>query len=111
MQKIVLDVLREPESRDPRGVAEARNLLDTTYAWLDGELKGREWAAGASFGLADCAAAPALLYADWAHPIGAAFANLRAYRQRLLARPSYARALDEARPYRKNFPLGDPGRD
>jgi glutathione S-transferase len=111
MQKIVLDVLREPESRDAQGVAEARKLLDTAYAWLDGELKGREWAAGASFGLADCAAAPALLYADWAHPIGSAFAKLRAYRQRLLARPSYARALDEARPYRKSFPLGDPGRD
>jgi glutathione S-transferase len=111
MQKIVFDALHGPEARDSRGVAEARKLLDTTYAWLDGELKGREWAAGASFGLADCAAAPALLYADWAHPIGAACANLRAYRERLLARPSYARALDEARPYRKNFPLGDPGRD
>ena len=111
MQKIVLDAIREPESRDARGVADARKLLDTAYAWLDGEMKGREWAAGAGFGLADCAAAPALLYADWAHPIGGAFASLRAYRQRLLARPSYARALDEARPYRKNFPLGDPGRD
>jgi glutathione S-transferase len=111
MQKIVLDALHGSEGRDPRGVAEARKLLDTTYAWLDGALKGREWAAGASFGLADCAAAPALLYADWAHPIGTACANLRAYRERLLARPSYARALDEARPYRKDFPLGDPGRD
>ena len=62
----------------------------------------REWAAGA-FSLADCAAAPALLYADWTHAIPAQYENLWAYRARLLARPSYARALDEARPFRHYF--------
>ena len=67
----------------------------------------RTWAAG-DFSLADCAAAPALLYADWTHPIPKHFAALHAYRQRLLERPSYARALDEARPYRHMFPLGAP---
>jgi len=58
--------------------------------------------------MADCAAAPALLYADWTYPIPAQFEALRAYRARLLARPSYARALAEARPYRHMFPLGAP---
>jgi glutathione S-transferase len=86
-------------------------MLDTTYRWLDGVLAGREWAAGGDFGLADCAAAPALFYADWAHAIDPAFANVRAYRTRVLARPSVARAVDEARPYRKFFPLGAPDRD
>jgi len=61
--------------------------------------------------LADCAAAPALFYADWAHPIGATLGNAKAYRKRLLARPSFARAVDEARPYRSYFPLGAPDRD
>jgi glutathione S-transferase len=111
MQKIVFDSTRKPESRDPRGVAEAKKLLETAYGWLDGEIKGREWAAEGAFSLADCAAAPALFYADWAHPIGDAFQNVRAYRKRLLARPSAARAVDEARPYRKLFPLGAPDRD
>jgi glutathione S-transferase len=79
---------------------------------LDKHLAGREWAAGDAFSLADCAAAPALLYADWSHTIPKSFANLWAYRDRLLARPSYARALDEARPFRHYFPLGAPeGRD
>jgi glutathione S-transferase len=110
MQKIVGDALRPAEHRDPYGVAEAKALLDTAYRWLDGVMRGREWAAGA-FSLADCAAAPALFYADWAHPIGAAFADLGAYRARLLARPSVARAVDEARPYRPFFPLGAPNRD
>ena len=110
MQKIVLDALRGPEERDPRGVADARALLDTAYAWLERHLTGRDWAAGA-FGLADCAAAPALFYADWAHPIGEAYPAVRAYRARLNARPSFARAIEEARPYRGFFPLGAPDRD
>ncbi len=111
MQKIVLNSLRAAENRDPQGVAEARNMLDTAYRWLDQAMAGREWAAGDGFSLADCAAAPSLFYADWVRPIGGEFANVRAYRQRLLARPSFARAVDEARPYRAFFPLGAPDRD
>jgi glutathione S-transferase len=109
--RIVFDSIRPAEHRDPHGVAEARAMLETAYGWLDSHMTGREWAAGDAFSLADCAAAPALFYADWTHPIGEAFANIRAYRQRLLARPSFARAVDEARPYRPLFPLGAPDRD
>ncbi len=111
MQKIVFDSIRAAEDRDPQGVADARKLLDTSYAWLEGAMAGREWAAGDAFSLADCAAAPALFYADWVHPIGQGSTNVHAYRQRLLARPSFARAVDEARPYRQFFPLGAPDRD
>jgi glutathione S-transferase len=111
MQKIVLDRLREADRRDAHGVAEARDLLERAYRWLDGALAGRTWAAGETFSLADCAAAPALFYADWAHPIDAALARLRAYRARLLARPSVRRAVDAARPYRPLFPGGAPDRD
>ena len=111
MQKIVSDRIRPAEQRDPRGVADARALLDSAYRWLDDAMAGRQWAAGDAFSLADCAAAPSLFYADWSHPIGEAFANVRTYRRRLLARPSFARAVDEARPYRPFFPLGAPDRD
>lgn len=110
-QKIVFDALRDEGARDRQGVAEARAMLDTAYGWLDKVMAGREWAAGDMFSLADCGAAPFLFYADWTHPIGEAFANVRAYRRRLLSRPSFARAVDEARPYRKYFPLGAPDRD
>lgn len=109
-QKIVFDALRPADRRDSYGVEEARKMLDTAYAWLDQHMAGREWAAGDTFTLADCAAAPFLFYADWTHRI-AAFGNVHAYRRRLLARPSFARAVDEARPYRKLFPLGAPDRD
>jgi glutathione S-transferase len=111
VQKIVGDSLRPPANRDPYGVTEARNLLDTAYRWLDGRLDGRRWAAGDGESLADCAAAPSLFYADWVHEVPSAFANVRTYRQRLLDWPAFARAVDEARPYRKLFPLGAPDRD
>jgi glutathione S-transferase len=111
MQKIVTDRLRPEQDRDPYGVSEARAMLDKAYGWLDATLAAREWAAGATFSLADCAAAPSLFYADWAHPIGERFSRIRDYRRKLLARPSFARAVDEARPYRPYFPLGAPDRD
>ena len=111
MQKIVGDKLRPENVRDPRGVTDARARLDVAYGWLEKELKGREWAAGDTFTMADCAAAPSLFYADWAQPIGTQFPNLGTYRARLLKRPSFARAVDEARPFRPLFPLGAPDRD
>jgi glutathione S-transferase len=111
MQKIVADRMRPDAERDARGVAEARDFLSGIYPWLDQSLAGRAWAAGDAFTLADCAAAPSLFYADWAHEIPTTHANLRAYRARVLAHPSVARAVDEARPYRHYFPLGAPDRD
>jgi len=110
-QKIVFDSLRPEAERDARGVADARAMLDTAYGWLDQHMAQREWAAGDRFSLADCGAAPFLFYADWTHRIDTTFANVITYRQRLLARPSFARAVDEARPYRPLFPLGAPDRD
>jgi glutathione S-transferase len=111
MMKIVFDHIRAPADRDAQGVAEARSMLDTAYRWLDARMARREWASGDAFSLADCAAAPALFYADWVHPVGEERATVRRYRRRLLARPSFARAVDEARPYRSLFPLGAPERD
>ena len=109
--EFVADALRPAERKDPVGVEEAGRKLDTIYAWLDARMNGREWAVGDGFTLADCAAAPSLFYADWVHPNGGRFPNLAAYRARLLARPSVARAVDGGRPYRHLFPLGAPDRD
>lgn len=111
MQKIVGDRLRPAEARDAHGVAEARRSLDIAYAWLENRLADGTWACGDHFTMADCSAAPALFYADWTHAIEPRYVQLRAYRQRLLERPSFARAVDEARPYRHYFPLGAPDRD
>ncbi|MCE7029745.1 glutathione S-transferase family protein [Jiella avicenniae] len=110
-QKFVIDALSPEGSRDPYGVERAGAMLDTAYAHLDRHMQGREWVAGETFSLADCAAAPQLFYADWTHPIGDRFPAVTAYRERLKARPSFARCIDEARPYRPLFPLGAPDRD
>lgn len=93
------------------GLERSIEHLERAYGWLEGHLEGKTWAAGEDFSLADCAAAPALFYADWVHPIAETHPRVRAYRSRLLARPSFARAVEEARPYRSLFPLGAPDRD
>jgi glutathione S-transferase len=93
------------------GQALAEEKLERAYAWLEGQLAGKTWAAGTDFTLADCAAAPSLFYADWTYPIAQAYPLLRAYRARLLGRPSFARAVDDARCFRPLFPLGAPERD
>jgi glutathione S-transferase len=114
MQTIVHNQLRPEAQRDPTGVATARAMLETAYQWLEDRLATAQttWVAGDDFSLADCAAAPSLLYADWVCEIDdRRFATLRAYRTRLLGRPSYARCLDEARPFRGYFPLPVPDRD
>ncbi|WP_426238849.1 glutathione S-transferase family protein [Pararhizobium sp. DWP1-1-3] len=111
MQKVVFNQIRPETERDPYGVTEAKAMLDDAYGWLDGVVAETGWAAGDTFSLADCAACPSLFYADWVHPIAEQFPNVRAYRARLLARPSFARAIDEGRPYRSFFPLGAPDRD
>lgn len=108
MQRIVAESLRPADARDPHGVASARSALDAAYRLVDQRMADRAWAAADRFTLADAAAAPALLYADWVHPIPAEHGALRGYRKRLLRRPSYARALDEARPFRPLFPPGAP---
>jgi glutathione S-transferase len=111
MQTLVSNRMRAEGERDTKGIADARAMLEAAYAWLDKHLISDQWATGSEFTLADCSAASALFYADWVHPIGDAYSTTRDYRQRLLARQSVARTIDEARPYRKLFPLGAPDRD
>jgi len=111
MSKPVLEAMKGEAGRKELAMTEARQALDTAYTWLEARLKARLWAAGESFSMADCAAAPSLFYSDWVHEISPRFGRLREYRAQLLARPSFARAVEEGRPYRSYFPLGAPDRD
>ncbi|WP_255989392.1 glutathione S-transferase family protein [Chitinolyticbacter albus] len=111
VQQAVSGALTGDATKRSDALAITVEQLERAYAWLEGHLADRQWAAGAVFTLADCAAAPSLFYADWTHRIADHYPTLRAYRARLLARPSFARAVEEARPYRLLFPLGAPDRD
>ena len=104
MQKIVGDRLRPANAKDPHGVADARTRMDAALGIAEKEMAQQTWAAGESFTLADCAAAPALFYADKVAPFAGIYPNLVAYLDRLRRRPSYARTLKEAEPYFKFFP-------
>jgi glutathione S-transferase len=108
MQKVVADRRREPSTRDPYGVAQAKAQLETSYAVIDREMEGKTWALGEELTLADCSALPALYYGNRVHPLGA-HAVTAAYLERLLARPSVSRVIREARPYLHLFPEEQPG--
>lgn len=111
MQLAVDTALQRYPMTVEKGRAIASERLERAYVWLEGHLAGKTWGNGEHFTLADCAAAPSLFYADWVHPIPETYPALCAYRARLLARPSFARAVEEARPFRPLFPLGAPDRD
>jgi glutathione S-transferase len=104
MAKIIDDKLRPETERDARGVADAHARLDTAYTIAERFLRASGWAVGDDFSLADCAAAPALFYANKVHPLTVVSANCRSYLARLEARPSFARVLREAEPYMSMFP-------
>jgi glutathione S-transferase len=107
MQKVVTDRLRPEGKADPFGVEQARAQVRNSYAVIEKDMEGREWAVGGTFTMADCAAMPALFYANKVEPFGADQRNLAAYHDRLLARPSAVRVIEEARPYFKFFPYND----
>ena len=111
MQPSVNHALRPEGQGDAYGAELGRKNLHLAYDWLEANLPDNGWAAGDLFTLADCAAAPALFYADWIEEIGPDRPKLAAYRARLLVHPTVARVVDEARPYRPYFPLGAPDRD
>jgi glutathione S-transferase len=104
MAKVVTDRLRPAGKHDPYGVEEAKALLQTAYGMIDAEMETRTWAMGQALSMADCAAAPALYYANLVMPLAPAFKNAAAYLDRLMRRPSFARAIEEAAPYRALFP-------
>jgi glutathione S-transferase len=99
MQKVVTDRLRPSGRNDLHGVEEAKALLQTACGLVDQEMATKTWAMGDEFSMADCAAAPSLFYANMVMPLGDTYKNAAAYLGRLMKRPSFARALEEARPY------------
>ncbi|RUW29487.1 MULTISPECIES: glutathione S-transferase family protein [unclassified Mesorhizobium] len=112
MQKIVGDRLRPQDKTDPFGVEQARQQLRNSYAIIEQEMRGKEmrgktWAVGETFTMADCAASPALFYANKVEPFGDRFPTVKRYHDRLLERPTFARVIEEAQPYFKFFPYNN----
>jgi glutathione S-transferase len=104
MQTIVANRRRPADAKDPHGVDDARQRLRTVYGMIETDMAAQTWATGEAFTMADCAAAPALYYANLVEPFGDAHRSVARYFERLMARPSFARAVKEANPYRHMFP-------
>jgi glutathione S-transferase len=107
MQAIVADVRRAERDQSPQGVSAAQTLLRTAYGMIERQLDGKIWITGDNLTMADCAAAPALFYAETLVPFGEEHGRLKAYYQRLLDRPSFARVLKEAMPYFHFYPYSE----
>ena len=107
MAKVVVDRLRPAGQNDAFGVQEAITMLSTAYDTLERQLRPGAWVVGETLTMADCAAAPALFYAQIVLPFGAQHPAVSAYFERLYERPSFKRVLDEAKPYFRFFPLRD----
>jgi len=103
MQKITGDRLRPAGAKDPFGVEQARAQMRTALGLVESDV-GEGWLMGEAFTMADCAAAPALFYADKVAPLAEEFPKTAAYLARLKIRPSFARVLEEAGPYFHLFP-------
>lgn len=109
VQAVVNAYLRDPDAPDATTCEHARTALRRSYAWLNEWL---EWYHGGDgVTLVECAAAPALFYADWVEPIGDDYPLLRDWRAYLLALPAVSRCVEAARPFRPYFPPGAPDRD
>ena len=109
MQVVVDEYIRDPKAPNQDVIAQVREKLTRTYAWLEDWLQF--YPAMGQVTLIECAAAPSLFYADWVHQIGDEFPRLKRWRAHLLALPAVKRCVDDARPFRKFFPLGAPDRD
>jgi glutathione S-transferase len=107
MQKIVADKFRPEDGHDGFGVAEAKANLVTAYDMIETQVAGKRWVAGDAFTIADCSAAPALFYSSTLVPFGPSHPETAAYFDRLAARPSFARVLEEAKPYFHLYPFRD----
>ncbi len=104
-------IVREHMRGDPEEsrIETERQKLEKSYHWLEGWLA--YYPPMDHITLIECAAAPALFYADWVHPISEEYPRLAQWRAHLLRLPPVARCVDDARPYRENFPPGAPDKD
>ncbi len=107
LQKVVVDSFRPEGKNDPYGVEQAKSQFRTALDILEDKLTGKTWAAGDSFTIADCSAAPALFYTNLLMPFDKEYKQTGAYLRRLMQRPSFARCIAEAKPYRQLFPIKD----
>jgi glutathione S-transferase len=104
VQAIVFDTVEE--RFDERAVTQAHRRLDMVYGMLETQLAQHGFLAGDTFTIADCAAAPGLFYALAIRPWDEVkYPQLTRYYRMLARRPSFAKVITDARPYRHLFPL------
>lgn len=88
----------KPENeRDKEKIERARFQIKNMYESMDKDFADQPFANGAEFTMSDCAAAPALFYAQQNAPFDQ-YRNICTYWDRLSSRPSVRRTQEEAAP-------------
>lgn len=94
---LLFQSLKTQADQDQELIEKARFQINTMYMFMEHEFGNQDYANGNEFLMGDCAAAPALNYAQKTAPFDE-HKNICAYWDRLTARPSVQRMQQEAAP-------------
>lgn len=94
---LLFQSLKPEVDRDQELIGKANFQINTMYKFMEHEFGNQDFANGNDFLMADCAAAPALNYAQQIAPFDE-HKNICAYWDRLMSRPSVQRIQEEAAP-------------
>ena len=104
MQKIVVDTLR-PAGATIRSASSRRAPRSPRHRHDRDDMRSKHWAIGDAFTLADCAAFPALHYANKVARFPSRYSNLAGYFERLSRRPSVLRVIKGGRALFRDVPV------
>ena len=94
---LLFQSLKPEAEQDQEKIDKARFQINTMYGFMEHEFGNQDYANGNEFLMGDCAAAPALNYAQQVAPFSE-YKNICAYWDRLTAKPSVKRVQEEAAP-------------
>ena len=97
---IIFETMKPQDQQNSELLEKSTQLIGTLYGLINGQLEGRQFLAGDTFTMADCAAIPPLYYAR-SFAEFSIFENIGAYWERIQDHPSWRRVHEEAAPHIK----------
>ena len=99
---LLFQSMKPEDQKDQARIDTAKFRIDTMYSFMEQEFGQQPYANGDKFTMSDCAAAPALFYAEMLAPFGE-YENISAYWGRLKERKSVQKTHTDAKPIVEEF--------